>query len=100
MLISPHLSINHVGDHHDLVSRCIRELEGQFSCLDVVGEHNAVWPHEDVAAVRDDGRTRTAAAHAVPPPHRQTQVYGHPHVVRYVVLSVDGPVVMILSTFY
>ena len=41
------LAVDHVGDHHDLVNVGVGKLEGQFGCLDVKGQHDAVRPLDE-----------------------------------------------------
>lgn len=37
-----HLSINHVGNHHNLIGLCVWELQWQFGGLYVVSQNNRV----------------------------------------------------------
>lgn len=44
-----HLTVNHIGDHHNLVGLSIRKLEGQFGCLNVKRQNHRILEGHDVA---------------------------------------------------
>lgn len=47
-----HLTVNHIGDHHNLVSLSIRKLEGQFGRLNVKCQNHRILEGHDVALRR------------------------------------------------
>ena len=80
------VTVDHVRDHHDLVSGHIGELERELGRLNVVGEDDEVGGVQDVGAFDDVGDA-ARDRDRVPEADEDLAVDGDPDVVRNVVLA-------------
>ena len=84
---SPHLSIHHVGYHHDTVSSRVWELQRQLSSLYVKCAHNRLRAVRLIFHQANLWVVKAMTFDLVPVAHVQLQVYGHSHMVRDVMLT-------------
>nr|CAD7194481.1 unnamed protein product [Timema douglasi] len=80
MLVPTHLSINHVGNHHNLIRVCIGKLKRQLCGLYIERQHNGVRSLDEVVSLSDYWDIIALAFDVVPQATKYLHVNGDSHM--------------------
>nr|CAD7393132.1 unnamed protein product [Timema cristinae] len=80
LLVPTHLSINHVGNHHNLIRVSIGKLERQLCGLYIERQHNGVRSLDEVVSLSDDWDIIALAFDVVPQATKYLHINGDSHM--------------------